>query len=286
MACLQTIRVRIRWLVVVGAALGLFGSPSVSVEAAATEVRVFLPCGLVGPFAEISAAFQKSRRSVRIRTQVDTMATLLRRVDFGEKPEVLVATGAREMSTLVQRKLIAADSIRPFARASIILITPEKNPAEVGSVKDLISPRVRRVALADGRTDTVGACAEQVLKRLGIWAQVKPKVLRPDRTRTVEKLVASGRAEAGFLLKSCAVGGAQTAADQKAALPHIHLAATLPAQLHDPVLCAAAVVRGCRHPELGGEFVGFLASEGRANVFLKWGFVPAKELKRKGDKVQ
>jgi molybdate transport system substrate-binding protein len=86
----------------------------------------------------------------------------------------------------------------PFARNSLVLIVPRRNPAKITNVTDLAKRPELRLVVA-GPKVPIGLYTREVLKRLGLLRVLRKAVsLEPDVKGIVGK-VALGEADAGFV---------------------------------------------------------------------------------------
>lgn len=143
-------------------------------------VEIYVPCGVSLPFKAIQAAFEESHPGVAVRMLVEGNVDPVKRIEEGERPDVFVNIGDREMDLLAKGGAIVADSQRVYATNSLALVTPRKNPHRIRILADLARPAVKRIALADPDRVSSGYHARQLLRKVGLWEAVQPKlVIKP-----------------------------------------------------------------------------------------------------------
>src|SRR5436190_365029 len=66
-------------------------------------------------------------------------------------------------------ELVRPDSVRPYARGSLVLAVHAASGVAVKGLADLGRPEVKKVALANPATAPYGAAGRQALERAGLW---------------------------------------------------------------------------------------------------------------------
>lgn len=166
-------------------------------------VEVYVPCGVAPPFQAIKAAFEENHPGVSVRMLVEGNVDLVKRLGKGERPDVFVNIGDREIALLVGSGAVVAESQRVYATTSLVLVTPRRNPYQIRRLTDLTHPAVKRIALADPDRVSSGYHARRLLQRAGLWEAVQPKLLIKSGARGPLNLVLKGRAEAAFIYSTC-----------------------------------------------------------------------------------
>ncbi|MFO5494296.1 MAG: molybdate ABC transporter substrate-binding protein, partial [Cuspidothrix sp.] len=122
--------------------------------------------------------------------------------------------------------------------------------------------KVKKIALGEPRSVPAGQYAQQVLEKLKIWNQVKPKLVFANNVRQVLASVETGNAEAGLVYITDAKISNKVkiivAADEK---------------YHSAIIYPLAVVKRSKNLAAAKEFSQFLSSEQTKTVFKKYGFI-------------
>ncbi|MCB1800826.1 MAG: molybdate ABC transporter substrate-binding protein, partial [Gammaproteobacteria bacterium] len=98
----------------------------------------------------------------------------------------------------------------------------------------MLSPAVRRIAIANPRLAPYGLAARQVLQAWGLWDEVQSRLVRGENIAQTLQFVASGNAQAGFV----ALSQLRAMSD-----PPAGVQLTLPASLHEPIAQHAILLR-------------------------------------------
>jgi molybdate transport system substrate-binding protein len=179
-------------LIVLTAALWAMGAG----PAAAAEVKVLSAGAMKAMVAELSEGFQKETGHTVVITP-DTGGGLRRRVEGGEKADVLVAPGA-VMDTLLTSHHVVAGSRHDLARTAVGVAVREGAPKPDISTVDAFKRAVleaKSIVYLDPATGaTSGTHVAAVLQKLGLADAIKDKVILWKGGYAAEA-VASGKAD-------------------------------------------------------------------------------------------
>ena len=126
-----------------------------------------------------------------------------------------------------------------------------------------MDPRVRHVALANPRLAPYGSAAQTTLVRLGLWTQIKDKIVLGQNVAQAFSLLASGAAEAGFIAKT--QRQVSPAASGGAAWP-------VPKTLHAPIVQEAVLLKAGQTQTSAKAFLNYMKSEPARRVIREAGY--------------
>ncbi|HZU76863.1 MAG TPA: molybdate ABC transporter substrate-binding protein, partial [Dehalococcoidia bacterium] len=130
------------------------------------------------------------------------------------------------------------------------------------------SPQVAKLALANPQTAPYGRAAEEAMKRLGVWADARPKLVVGENISQTLQFVDTGNADAGFVALSLLLSPKLRGTGRYVEVPP-GLYGSL---AHGGVLTK----RGATNPG-ARRFLEFLASEPARKILTEFGYrVPAK----------
>lgn len=151
--------------------------------------------------------------------------------------------------------LLAADDVRPrrlevegfavtgtrftYAIGRLALWSPDPKLVDAGAAV-LHEGRFAHLAVANSKTAPYGAAAEQVLRRLGIWGRLAPRLVRGENISQTFQFVSTGNAALGFV-----------ALAQVRALPESERGSywIVPANMHDTLRQEAVLLKhGAENP--------------------------------------
>jgi molybdate transport system substrate-binding protein len=200
---------------------------------------------------------------VKIAYNFGASSSLVRQIEAGAPIDVFFAADEANMDKLIQSGKIDAGTRRIITANEIVLIVKPAAPEDlVAKPEDLLKPEVKRLALCDPAVP-IGHYAKQLLDRLGIYAKLESKMVRPDNARATFQAVASDAADAGFVYV--------TDVPKEAQIKVVYQAG---AKAGLSILYPAAVVKASKRPEVARRFVEFLQSPAARKIFSDFGFAP------------
>lgn len=110
-----------------------------------------------------------------------------------------------------------------------------------------------------------GQYAEEMLRKLGVWDQVKPKTVLAKDVRTVLTYVETGNVQAGIVYQTDAMASKK-----------VRVAAVAPAGSHAPIVYPLAILGRAKQRKAAEDFAAYLAGPEARAVFEKYGFSPVK----------
>ncbi len=248
-----------RWLVLVCAVL-LAGQAAPAqpalLVAAAADLRY--------AFEEIGAAFH-SRAGVPVTFSFGSSGQLAFQVEHGAPFDAFFSANEAFVQRLAERGYIVPDTVQLYAIGRIVLWVPREShlPVERG-LNVLLDPRVRYVAIANPEHAPYGQAALQALRRSGVYATVRPKLVYGENVSQALQLVQSGNADVGVVALSLSL------APPVAREGRFWL---VPQRLHDPLRQAAGVVARSARQSEARAFLAFVnGPEGRRGM-RRYGFV-------------
>lgn len=228
----------------------------------AGEITVFAAASLTNAMQEVAQKFTAST-GTRVKQSFAASSTLARQIESGAGADIFASADETWMDYLDKRNLIESATRRTLLGSRLVLVVPADKPLQIEISPDrtwLSRLPAGRIATGDPAHVPVGRYAQQALTRLGVWAEVQPRLARADNARNALVLVERGEAAAGIVY-----------ATDAAASRRVAIAATFPESSHDPITYPFALLRG----KAGGDaaaFFEFLASPAPREVFLRHGF--------------
>jgi molybdate transport system substrate-binding protein len=216
--------------------------------AAAAEVRVFSAGAMKAMVTELSEGFTKETGHTVVIT-ADTGGGLRKRVEGGEKADVLVAPDA-VMDALVKSNHVVADSRHDLARTAVGVAVREGAPKPDISTVDAFKRAVleaKSIVYLDPATGaTSGMHVAAVLQRLGLADAIKDKVVLWKGGYAAEA-VASGKADLCLhqISEILPVKG-------------VTLVGPMPAEINKVTVYASSLLAGSATPEAGRALLAYL----------------------------
>jgi molybdate transport system substrate-binding protein len=218
------------------------------------ELVVAAAANLTDAFNEIGNTFT-SETGIKITYNYGSTAELTQQIKNGAPFDVFAAADVQHINELVNAGQVVPESRALYARGRLALWVPEDSQAKVERLEDLLSPRVRFVAIASPGPAPYGAAAVEALKRTYLWERIEPKVVYAPNINAAKQMAATGNADATFTAYSLVLN------ESGQVLP-------VDGSLHKPLDQALGIVAASNKKESARRFVAFVLT-GRGGAILE-----------------
>jgi molybdate transport system substrate-binding protein len=236
-------------------------APAAAAEAQQPGLLVFAAASLTNVLEEISTNWTR-RSGVPVKLSFAASSALARQIEAGGKADIFISADEDWMDYLGQRTLIAPATRREIAGNSLVLIAPADSKARI-----TLRPGVRldavlgtgRLATGDPETVPAGRYARSALQSLGVWDQLKDRLVPADNVRGALNFVARGEVPLGVVY----------ATDAKAEKA-VRIVATFPEDTHAAITYPAAATSLARPESIA--YLTYLSGADAAITWKKYGF--------------
>jgi molybdate transport system substrate-binding protein len=215
-------------------------------------------------FTEIGKAFDAATNS-KTTINFDASGTLQKQIEAGAPVDVFASAATKQVKALVDEKLVDADSVKTFAGNQIVLVVPADSKLGITSFQDLTKDDVKKITYGDPKVAPHGVAAEEILNKLGIFAQVKPKVIYATNVSQALEYVSTGEVDAAIIFATEAKTGGNK----------VKVVATADQTWYTPVAYPIALVTTSKAKMLGQAFVDYVVGPDGQSILQKYGFLPA-----------
>ena len=226
-----------------------------------TSLLISAAASLKDILEEIKPLYQQSKPNVNISYNFGSSGALQQQIEQGAPADIFISAAKKQVDALEQKGLLVAGTRNIIAKNRLVLVVP-KNSVGITSFYNLKDAKVKKIAIGEPRSVPAGQYAQQVLEKLKIWNQVKPKLVFANNVRQVLASVETGNAEAGLVYVTDAKISNKVkiivAADEK---------------YHSAIIYPLAVVKRSKNLAAAKEFSQFLSSDQAKTVFKKYGFI-------------
>jgi molybdate transport system substrate-binding protein len=231
------------------------GAPVLHVAAAA-DLQPVLPA--------LAEAYQRAT-GVKLVSSFGSSATLTQQITNGDPQDVFLSADMAHPQMLATSKLADGAPIS-YATGKLVLWARSDSPAQPLSLASLTSVRVTRIAVANDTHAPYGLAATQSLHALGIFDQVKPKLVIGENIAQTAQLAESGNAQAALISLTLANSAHFRALGSFVAIPdHAYL----------PLHQGAIVLKSSPQKALAHDFLRWLTSPKVQQKLPRFGLEPA-----------
>jgi molybdate transport system substrate-binding protein len=189
-------------------------------------------------------------------------SALARQVESGAPADLFVSADEDWMNELAAKNLIVSSTRVTFLGNRLVVAAPAGSNVRIPVRPPAALVRVLTagpLAMADTAVPA-GKYGQASLEKLGVWAQVSPKVVRAENVRATLALVERGAAPLGIVY----------ATDAKASAK-VRIAGIFPESTHPAITYPVARLKASTNPEAEA-FRRFLVSRAGKAIFVRYGF--------------
>lgn len=232
------------------------------VRAQSAGPTVFAAASMKTALDEIDKAWT-AKTGKTVTVSYAASSALAKQIESGAPADVFVSADIPWMDYVAQKGLIKPDSRFDLLGNALVLVAPTATPEKIA-----IGPGAPLAAkVGDGKIATgdiasvpVGKYAKASLEKLGLWAEVGPKIAGAENVRAALGLVARGEAKYGIVY-----------ATDAAAEPKVVVVGTFPADSHPPIVYPVAVTKDSTSPDAAA-YLAFLKGPEATKIFVEQGF--------------
>lgn len=230
--------------------------------AAGTEITVSAALSLKEPFEEIGRAYEKRHSGSRVVFNFAASGVLQKQIEAGAPTDVFASASSKEMDALNGSGLLIETSRADFAGNNVVLIAAKNASVQISSFNDLKRSDLQRIAIGNPVSVPAGKYAEETLRTLDLWNNLKPKLVYAENVRQVMDYVARGEVDAGMVFLTDALGRSK----------ELRVLAEAPASGHKPVVYTIAVIKGAKNEAAARAFISLVMSKEGKDILRKYGF--------------
>ena len=223
------------------------------------ELLVAAAADMQFAFPEIGALFEEEC-DCSVTLSFGSSGNLTEQIKAGLPADVFAAANIDYADELREVGLVIDETQQLYALGRIVLAVNRDSGLSVSDLDDLRSPEVKRIALANPEHAPYGIAAMEALQSVGLWEELKPKLVYAENVRQAMQYVRSGDAPVGLIALSVAD------------VPEITYV-LIDESLHEPIRQAIAVLRRTQHEELAREFIAFVNGPQGRPIMKKYGFL-------------
>ncbi len=225
-------------------------APSLIISAAASTKEVI---------ESLAEKFQ-AQSGIDVKVNLGSSSALANQIIAGAPADLFLSANQQWADEV--EKSGKAEAMTRLLTNRLVIVVPAGNPAGVREPKDLLSPEVKKIALA-GEKVPAGIYADQSLSHLDLLDALVAggKIARGQDVRSALSYVERGEAEAGIVYST----------DLRAAAGLETMHAFDP-KLHDEIVYVLVLLKGEGNRPGANTFFDFLQSKEAEDVYTEFGF--------------
>lgn len=199
----------------------------------------------------------------RVTVTVGSTGKLYAQILHGAPFDIFLAADQERPRLLVEQGLAVEDSRRTYAVGRLVLWSPDPAVAVDGEV--LRGGSFRRLALANPDLAPYGAAARETLQELGLWENLRPKIVVGENVGQAFAMAASGNAELGFVSLASALSPRHGREGSYWEIPE---------HLHTPIRQDSVLLDRARNNQAARDFHEFLNTPRARETMESFGLEP------------
>lgn len=209
---------------------------------------------------DILPLFEAQHKDVNVRVVYGPSQTLREQIEQGAPVDVYLPSSVEEILVL-EKKGLTVGTTKMYGSSSLVLITGTTTPTPISSIQDLRKSIVRRIAIGDPKTSSVGRFAAEFLANSKLDQELRKRIIYGEHSGAVLNLVAKGEADVGLVYRTDATHNRK-----------VRIIAETPAGSHQPVIYGLAAVWTVRELSTVREFEAFMVSAPVQALLQEHGF--------------
>ena len=239
----------------------LLASLLLSLSVAAETVQVAVAANFTAPMQQIAADFEKDTGHKAVLSFGAT-GKFYAQITNGAPFEVFLSADDETPAKLEKELLIAPHSRFTYAIGKLVLWSAQDGYVDVkGEI--LKTGEFKHLSLANPKTAPYGAAAIEVLKKIGAFERVEPRIVQGENIAQAHQFAATGNAELGFVALS------QVYKDGKITSGSAWI---VPTSLYAPIRQDAAILAKGLHNPAAKALADYLKSDKARAVIKSYGY--------------
>jgi molybdate transport system substrate-binding protein len=231
-------------------------------QAVAEEIRAAVATNFLATFKTIAKQFeQDTGHSVVISS--GSSGKLYAQIRNGAPFDLFFSADVRRPELLEQEGLAVQGTRFTYAEGRITLWSRDSTLVKGNGKHVLMSSRFTHLAIANPKTAPYGKAAQQTLEGLGVWTEVKSKIVQGENIGQTFQFVYSSNAQLGLVALSQVLD------------PKIQGQGSrwdIPTEIHEPLHQQAVLLKSAEHTGAAKSFLQFIKNENSRRIIKEYGY--------------
>lgn len=226
----------------------------------AVEVNISAAASLADALTEIQTEYAKESNAI-LQFNFGASGALQKQIEEGAPCDLFISASKANMDALEEAGLLAADSRKDMLGNTLTLVAAAEKADLIKGYEAMTTADVASISIGTPESVPAGKYAQQSLESLGVWDQIRDKLVFAKDVRQVLEYVDTGNVDCGLVYKSDTL-----------AMETGVVVMDMPENSHDPIVYPAALIKDSAQSEAAFKFYEFLKTDYAKGVFQKFGF--------------
>lgn len=222
------------------------------------ELTIAAASNLTDAFAEIGAEFTR-QTGVRVVFSFGATADLAKQIENGAPFDAFAAADTEHVEQLDRKSLLTPGTRALYARGRLVMWVPPGSNLKAENIQAITAKEFERIAIAKPDVAPYGRATIESLQALGIWEEVKPKVIYAQNVSQTKQYAGTGNAEVAFIPLALVKPGEGSYLEVRE-------------ELHRPIDQAVGIMKDSPKQAAAQQFVKFLLSDAGQSLLEKRGY--------------
>ena len=235
----------------------------------AGELKVAAASDLTFAFKDVGARFEKQTGN-SLKLTYGSSGNFFSQIQNGAPFDLFFSADVSYPQKLEAAGLTEPGTIYEYATGKLVMWVPNASKLDLSrGLSVLLDPSIRKIAVANPLHAPYGVAAVAALRHVGIYDQVKGKLVLGENISQTAQFVQSGNADVGLLALSLAVAPAMKSNGRYVEVP---------ASDYPPLLQAGVILKSSGNKELANQFMKFLKEPGTVALMEQYGFAVPRDV--------
>lgn len=244
------------------------GASPASSQPARRVVAVAAAANLKFAFDKIAAAFLREHPDVQLKVTYGSSGNFYAQLSNKAPFDVFLSADTEYPRRLIGRSLASKDSEFLYAVGRLVVWAPGGSPLDIEALgmQALLDPAVKKIAIANPRHAPYGRAAEAAMKSLGLYEQVKERLVLGENVAQTAQFAQSGAADVAIIPASLAMDPGMQGRSWD-----------VPLSAHPRMEQAGIILNGAQDPEAAKELRAYIMGPAGQAILKRHGYHTAGE---------
>jgi molybdate transport system substrate-binding protein len=176
-------------------------APDPSTPAARRTLHIAAAADLQAVFPDLLAAFAPHHTDIDVMATFGSSGDLCTKLENRAPFDLFLSADLDYPRRLVDKRLARREALFEYAVGHLVLWVRNDSGIDVETkgIQALLAPSIRKIAIANPRYAPYGRSAEAALRSLGVYDQVKDRLVLGDNIGQTAQFVQAGAADIGLI---------------------------------------------------------------------------------------
>ncbi|MDS0526902.1 molybdate ABC transporter substrate-binding protein [Clostridium sp. SHJSY1] len=230
---------------------------------ASIELNISAAASLKEAMADLQTAYKDVNPNVTLVTNFGASGSLEQQIEQGAPCDLFISAGKSQMTQLKDEGLILDSTDKDLVKNELVLVGPKDST--ISSINDLISDKVKKIAVGEANSVPAGKYADEVFTKLNIKSSIQSKLVFAKDVKEVLSWTASENADVGFVYLSDALSS-----------DSVKIIEQIPSEYHSPITYPVGIINTSKNQDTAKNFEDFLLTDKAQKIFEKYGYKSVK----------